>query len=388
MRRVDLKNPISLTEDLNTWASWAPSFELPAIVPRARNPVLWPVEDGYLDYMLGSQQRDGKSIKENKKPKPWNFTDQVRYSTKTTKWATQKTKTKTSGLEKGFEDMMYSSRAQVWIPRRKKGFYLGGVPVKGNIALDLSKPAPKYMGMFVYDGETKTWTNETGPHNKLENPHMVHLPAGDDDLLIALGGPGTTVAGNEEEFRMVCVSIPNPPRIIGALLTRKRQLDMRTINIYSVNNRKWYKHVIPSEEKNPGERSAFCTAIFSASDNSSHQIYLIGGASPNEKDVRTITSIWALSLPSMQWIDLPLFPTVRGEFEPGGRVSSVCVTAGAYVLVSGGRRVNGIMETPICDDETRNIWTFNPSALKWDSQYDPKLKYSVPNPVSEVIGGK
>jgi hypothetical protein len=76
------------------------------------------------------------------------------------------------------------------------------------------------------------------------------------------------------------------------------------INIYSTKKSKWYTQHLPSEALVPAPESAFCTALKSAPDGSSHQIYIIGGieSSPfvDQPESPTVGSVWVLSIPSFE----------------------------------------------------------------------------------------
>lgn len=100
------------------------------------------------------------------------------------------------------ESRMYSSRASVWVERRRMGFVVMGLEVEDNVSRANGVEHAAY-GMLVYDGEKKEWRNETGPHIMTENSHLVHLEAGKDDLLITLGEEEPSDDTGVSEFRLV-----------------------------------------------------------------------------------------------------------------------------------------------------------------------------------------
>lgn len=169
---------------------------------------------------------------------------------------------------------------------------------------------------------------------------------------------------------------------------------MRTVHIYSINNRKWYTHTMPADSPAPSKRGAYCATILSAPDNSSHQLIIMGGGSTGENysDVDGATaqsSVWALNIPSMQWVELPKGAEAARSVDPGGRVSPSCAVIGkSYIMMSGGRKVAGVFERPNCDVGQNNIFLYNTNTGKWSEDFDPAQEYQLRDEVTKVIGGK
>lgn len=208
MRTIDLTQSFALTSSINTYA---PPVPVPSQVPGAQGSVFWPsiTQPKNLELMLGTQQARKLDIDAGKLPAKWPTSAQLLFDTTTNTWASQRTSTKIvpssqgGGFTEDVENRMYSARAQVWVERRKMGFYLEGLVTEDNVMTYGAKGSSAY-GLMIYDGEKREWRNETGLANRMqENTSMVHLEAGEDDLLIVLGGESQDF-DRVSEFRLVC----------------------------------------------------------------------------------------------------------------------------------------------------------------------------------------
>lgn len=196
MRTIDVTRKFSVSTDVSVYA---PATPLPPQVPRTDGSVLWPTEDNTLDFMLGAQQARQKDIEDKIIPDEWFPNDQFRYNTQSGQWTKEKV-----GMSGWNEEMrnraMILTRGGVWVPRKKMGFVVGG-QWWSNSVYKVGAPEASFS-LMIYDHQQRMWTNESLPHRQMENVPAVHLEAGDDDLIIALGGeiPG---AKRQEEFRLV-----------------------------------------------------------------------------------------------------------------------------------------------------------------------------------------
>jgi hypothetical protein len=130
----------------------------------------------------------------------------------------------------------------------------------------------------------------------------------------------------------------------------------------------------------------------SAQDNSSHQIIIYGGASGTDQ-LLVNSNVWALSLPSFDWVKLTRNSTDATR-EPGKRMDPACALVGnKYMLSYGGRHYigdigvtggNGVLD---CDQSGNAVFLFDISKGQWVDRFTPGQEYLVPDAVVNVIGG-
>ncbi|TGZ84501.1 hypothetical protein EX30DRAFT_391949 [Ascodesmis nigricans] len=373
MRTIDTTKSFSLHTDIS---KYAPATALPKTVPSVQGSVWWPVEEGSLDYMLGWPRVSAVEPY----PVPFPLSERYRFTPSSSepsedgKWkkVVEGVKQQDFLPEIKTRNLQIGSRGSVWIPRQKKGFVVGGDIWQAG---EVNKWLSYNQGMLVYSKDLGMWWNETIPHGRMRSIPIVHLPVGDtDDLIIAVGGDMFTPDNLGGEFQL---------------------LDMRVIYIYSTSKRKWYGHKIPSSSPAPPFRGAYCATIISAQDNSSHQLIIMGGVSTDDvnytrESIKMDTSVWALNIPSMQWVELPTSVGVASNrlLDPKNRATPSCTTiSDNYILMSGGRNVIGPWYSPTCDKGSNNIFLFNANTLVWEAEYKPNQKYEVPQLILDVIGG-
>ena len=165
------------------------------------------------------------------------------------------------------------------------------------------------------------------------------------------------------------------------------------IKIYSISGSNWFTQFIPPGDPVPPPRFAFCTAVKSASDGSSHQIYIMGGLEAstliNAKEGPTAKTIWVLSIPSFQWTQLP-YTSKTTAADPSGRISPKCQAIGEhYIFYYGGRNTSSYSGAVTCDKKANTAFLFDINALTWTDTFTPNEgKYEIPSQVIELIGGK
>ncbi|RPA93037.1 hypothetical protein L873DRAFT_1847396 [Choiromyces venosus 120613-1] len=261
--------------------------------------------------------------------------------------------------------MRVSSSMTAWIPSLKKGFLFGGVYVSENGTSLKVTEFEEHNGLITYDQATNTWTNQTTSLGGIAEGGLVQITTATDEVLIQFGGRSDWA-------------------------TRMRPFT--EINIYSTNQSKWYTQHLPPDATVPTPRFAFCTAIKSASDGSSHQIYILGGleasSSVNVKGGPTTTSIWVLSIPSFEWTQLA-FKSKSTTADPKGRISPKCQAIGEhYIFYYGGRNVPSYFTIPTCDKKANAAFLFDINTLTWTDQFTPNEgTYEIPQGVIDLIGG-
>ncbi|KAG0138337.1 hypothetical protein HOY82DRAFT_636962 [Tuber indicum] len=243
-----------------------------------------------------------------------------------------------------------SSSMTAWIPSLKKGFLFGGTIAPANgTSLDVTE-LEGHPGLITYDQATNTWTNETMQFGGISEGGLVHITTATDER------------------------------------------NLSEINIYSTNRSKWYTQHLLSDAVVPAPRFAFCTALKSASDGSSYQIYIMGGAEASSpvdaKGGPTVGSVWVLSIPSFEWAQLPVASKTTAA-DPGGRISPRCHAIGEhYIFYYGGTNTLNHHGTPACYGRTDEAFLFDVNALSWTDVFTPNEgTYEIPPQVIGLIGG-
>jgi Kelch motif len=120
----------------------------------------------------------------------------------------------------------------------------------------------------------------------------------------------------------------------------------------------------------------FCIISASASDNSSHQIYLYGGRNNDE----LIDDIYILSLPDFTW-------TRRMYDGASPRAFHTCHLVGQSQMIT----IGGANDTDFargCDWESKGVAIYNLNTANWGSVYEASADpYEVPSIISQVVGG-
>ncbi|KAG0633829.1 hypothetical protein HOY80DRAFT_1102582 [Tuber brumale] len=259
-----------------------------------------------------------------------------------------------------------SSSMTAWIPSLKKGFLFGGSFFSINVTSLTVEEREEHAGLITYDQATNTWTNETTELVGVTGGALVHITTATDEVLIQFGG--------RSEWS-----------------TRVRPFS--EINIYSMNRSKWYTQHLPLGAEVPDPRFAFCTALKSASDGSSHQIYIMGGLEPRTSvdawGGPTATSVWVLSIPSLEWALLPVASKTTAK-DPGRRYSPKCQAIGEhYIFYYGGASAMSSSDATIrCDKKANAAFLFDINTLTWIDEFTPNEgTYEIPSKVLELIGG-
>ena len=125
----------------------------------------------------------------------------------------------------------------------------------------------------------------------------------------------------------------------------------------------------------PTPRFAFCTALKSASDGSSHQIYIMGGleaGTPTDATGgRTAGTIWVLSIPSFQWAQLTARSKTNAA-DPKARYSPKCQSIGEhYIFYYGGKKTPSYSGSVTCDSKANAAFLFDINTVTWTNEFTP-----------------
>ena len=110
---------------------------------------------------------------------------------------------------------------------------------------------------------------------------------------------------------------------------------------------------------------------------------------PTVKGGPTTTSLWVLTVPTFEWIQLP-FKAVSTTADPKGRITPSCTTIGEhYIFYYGGRCQDSYFGLKTCDKKANAAFLFDLNTLTWTDQFVPNQgRYEIPKNVYEIIGGK
>lgn len=185
-------------------------------------------------------------------------------------------------------------------------------------------------------------------------------------------------------------------------------LSMEEITVYDINSEKWlvtqpvsdcesdspyfyrYRIVATGVSGIPRARSGFCSVVSRASDDSSFQVTIYGGLSMLEGILTFYDDVWALSIPSFQWIRINDTNNqermVNGA--GAGRATHTCdIWDDSQMIVLGGVYASNGTKSD-CDSSYSPIRLLDTSTYSWKTEYRPNNIYSVPSVISAVIGGE
>jgi hypothetical protein len=225
------------------------------------------------------------------------------------------------------------------------------------------------QGLVVLDTTSVTAknlsTNDIIGNQPRTRGSLSYVPSiGQKGVLVALGGTYKTADQHDSEEFANYVSMDS--------------VDIFDIDSYYHNTSTWYKQNVTGNI--PPVRAEFCSIVVSASDNSSHNIYVYGGRGPNDQ---YYDDVYALSLPSFTWTLM---------YGPGvsPRYGHTCHLVGTRTMLTvGGLTPAGIKgNTNACDWEYKSVSVLDVATMGWGSVFDPNLPaYAVPDVLAKTIGG-
>ncbi|RPB09251.1 hypothetical protein P167DRAFT_577365 [Morchella conica CCBAS932] len=354
LRTVDISSSFRITD--GNVSSYAKTTTLPLNVPRLSRPLWWPTETEEIMMALGKPEPGNRTL--------WGDTGVASvekrwwYSVDGGAWRED-----TADMAFGFSvGAPVSSEANTWVPERQKGYQLGGrtysVDDQGAVAEGVETGA-----LWVFDKAGDAWSKEDTPFGVVGSAGtgLSWVGVGDDQLIVRFGG-----------------------------VVNRTWASMLEIDIYSTKLSKWYKQSLPADAAHPPPRTEFCTVAVSAADNSSHQILMLGGVEANatgDGTGDTVTTIWALTLPSFDWVLLPS-AVLDEAADPGGRISPKCEVIGErYVFQFGGRKAISY-DFPTCDVNASAAFLWDINTGTWtDTFLVDNGAYEVSSEVRAVIGG-
>ncbi|KAL9619328.1 MAG: hypothetical protein Q9160_006008, partial [Pyrenula sp. 1 TL-2023] len=170
------------------------------------------------------------------------------------------------------------------------------------------------------------------------------------------------------------------------MLLTKIQLRMDTTDVFDIyslyddsSGSGWYKQAAKGDIPTP--RIDFCLISVSASDNSSHQIYLYGGRNAT----MFFDEIYALSVPSFIWTHIFTGNNPRA-FHTCHLVGVDKLYGKSQMLTLGGTDSTSFLQG--CDVQNKGIGVYNLNSGSWGSFYDATGGgYRVSESIYRIIGG-
>ncbi|KAH6888666.1 hypothetical protein B0T10DRAFT_59009 [Thelonectria olida] len=314
-------------------------------IPSVNGGIFWPDTVNKRIYLFGGEFHDET---------PWSF-DLYGYDIIENNWQNY-------GNPNNVDINRLAYGAGLSISSRGEGYYYGGWMNDKTDSSWVGAAIPTSY-MVMYDMNTNTWSNSSGPDNvgRAEGV-MLYIPAGDKGMIIYFGGVRGTSDGKWE----------GQP--------------MEQIIIYDIVSGKSYTQNATGDV--PEMRRRFCAGVTWVDDQSSYNIYLYGGL--GEADGSSgFDDVYVLTLPTFTWIRM--YPTDSNKTGDYPHHSLSCnVINEAQMIIHGGFFPN----TNDCDSPDQwGIHNLDMGKQNNDSSiwalYDPdKTTYEVPTDVISVVGGK
>ncbi|PGG99577.1 hypothetical protein GX51_06226 [Blastomyces parvus] len=254
-------------------------------------------------------------------------------------------------------------------PESNLSFFSGGwdIPITGTLVFNAT------------DSTNLQWTNVTKVDGddavgepRIANGGMDYVRLGKKGMLVAFGGYDTAKKSTNETR------------------TSRDFRAMDKIGVFDIDSSTWYvdRYEIEATGDIPTPRTAFCTAVSSAPDDSSFQVHMYGGRSRTWENATSYNDLYVLTLPSFRWIRAPTTGLEPWDVSGVGRDSHKCVTwkDGEMLVVGGTPRRNDKPQKG-CSGNYPPLRVLDTSRFRWEKQFDRDTKYTVPKIVSDVVGG-
>ncbi|OAX81767.1 hypothetical protein ACJ72_03888 [Emergomyces africanus] len=250
-------------------------------------------------------------------------------------------------------------------PESNLSFYTGGwdIPITGTLVFNGTDSAN-----LQWTNVTKVEGDDAVEAARIANGGMDYVRLGKSGILVAFGGYDTSKKGTN------------------TTATSQDLRDMDKIGIYDIDSSTWYE--IEATGDIPKPRTAFCTAVSSAPDDSSFQVHMYGGRSRTVKNATSYNDLYVLTLPSFRWIRAPTTGLEPWDDEGVGRDSHKCVTwkDGEMVVIGGTTRKDDKPQKG-CSRNYPPIRVLDTSKFRWEKQFERDTTYTVPRVVSDIVGG-
>ncbi|EPS41713.1 hypothetical protein H072_4404 [Dactylellina haptotyla CBS 200.50] len=229
------------------------------------------------------------------------------------------------------------------------GYFLGGMDSNGRYLKQLVK-------LDLNSGELSV--EDTGDLPAVVGSQMTWYPIGKKGILVSIGGEILDSSG------------------------RIRSMPMETIWVYDILSSKWYSQIASpadSQQGVPIDRKFFCAvAPSSTTAQPSYEFILHGGHRTISDDPFKLDDLWALTLPTFQWIQYYYGATGSTDADGGYNVSCAIPNDHYFMVVSTHGFGQQFASEPFA-------W-YNLETLGW-GDYDPTaIGYARPQLVETTVG--
>ncbi|KAI4218187.1 MAG: hypothetical protein L6R36_009085 [Xanthoria steineri] len=163
---------------------------------------------------------------------------------------------------------------------------------------------------------------------------------------------------------------------------------LQDISVYDIETQRWHQQRASGDI--PSGRFDGCAVAATASDGSSHSIYVFGGwGSPVTQ--RTDGNVYVLSIPSFTWIRVTLDTDPRNGHKCHLMgTHHMLVVGGCLPTGFNGRPDRGVEDCDTGPKFSQGLGIFSLNSHTWTTDYDPGAganPYQVHASISKVIGG-
>lgn len=169
-------------------------------------------------------------------------------------------------------------------------------------------------------------------------------------------------------------------------------ISLAQVSVYDIESKTWYP--VTASGDIPGDRVGFCAVVSASPNHSTYQVTIFGGwhLGLGHGARFGYDDIYVLNVPSFRWIKI----NGKNDFETSnfgntGRANHRCVIYNdAQMIVLGGSVVakgEAQVDTS-CRQEYPPIRVLDTNTYTWKKTFDPSIKYSVPDTVTQVVGGE
>lgn len=266
--------------------------------------------------------------------------------------------------------------AGVSAPSEDMGFYFSGMRAAGWGSftyndMKSNKTADTLITVNMAEMGKGEWSNYTLPDYVpgRSKGELVWVPVSKSGVLVAIGG----VVEPVEFWRTTELS--------DSQISESERLSpsfMQTVPVYDVDSQVWYLQNTTGDI--PPQLTQFCSVLASASDGSSHNIYIYGGYNGLEYDSNPSDDVYVLSLPSFEW--MKAYNGTSTHSRSGHRCIKIYPD---QMLAIGGQHVDSTKCL-----EGGLFAKFNLNNLVFENSYDPAnwSEYRVPELITSRIGGE
>ncbi len=169
--------------------------------------------------------------------------------------------------------------------------------------------------------------------------------------------------------------------------TESNFLPLQDISVYDIETQRWYQQRASGDI--PSGRYDGCAVAATASDGSSHSIYVFGGwGSPVTQ--RTDGNVYVLSIPSFTWIRVTLDTDQRSGHNCHLMGNHHMLVVGGCLPTGPNGRPGGVEGCDTGPKFSQGLGIFSLNSHTWTTDYDPGAganHYQVHASISKVIGG-